>query len=79
MIRDEIFLVIMNTAASEHEAVHAHSQMLTLGLEALPHKHAGSCQIISNEFMQSTPNTLFMEFLIIHFDKIFWKIIVIIL
>jgi hypothetical protein len=28
------------TAASEHESVHAHSEVFSVGFEALPHEHA---------------------------------------
>ena len=42
VIIDNIFLVVMDTAAPEHEAVHAHAQVLALSLETLPDKHAGT-------------------------------------
>jgi hypothetical protein len=38
---DNIILNIVNTTASEHEPIHAHTEMLTFSLEALPHKHTG--------------------------------------
>ena len=40
--RDLVFVVLVNTAGAEHEAVHTHAEMLPLGLETLPDKHAGS-------------------------------------
>ena len=42
MIQDHVLLVVVDTAAPEHEAVHAHAQVLTLRLETLPDKHAGT-------------------------------------
>ena len=41
MVPDEILARVVDTAGAEHEAVHAHAQVLTLGLETLPDKHAG--------------------------------------
>ena len=41
MIHDHVLLVVVDTAAAEHEAVHAHAQVLALGLETLPDEHAG--------------------------------------
>lgn len=32
----------MDTAAAEHEAVHAHAQVLALSLETFPDKHTGA-------------------------------------
>jgi hypothetical protein len=32
----------MHAAGAEHEALHAHAEVLAVGLEALPHEHAGA-------------------------------------
>ena len=42
VVTDDVILGVMDTAAPKHEAVHAHSEMLTLCLETLPDKHARS-------------------------------------
>jgi len=42
VVTDDVILGVMDTAAPKHEAVHAHSEMLTLCLETLPDKHACS-------------------------------------
>ena len=41
MVPDEILARVVDAAGAEHEAVHAHAQVLALRLEALPDKHAG--------------------------------------
>ena len=41
MIPDDVLARVVDTAGAEHEAVHAHSQVLALSLETLPDKHTG--------------------------------------
>ena len=41
MVPDEVLAGVVHAAAAEHEAVHAHAQVLALGLETLPDEHAG--------------------------------------
>ena len=41
MIPDDVLARVVDTAGAEHEAVHAHAQVLALSLETLPDKHAG--------------------------------------
>ena len=41
MVSDEVLARVVDAAGAEHEAVHAHAQVLALGLEALPDEHAG--------------------------------------
>ena len=41
MIHDKVLARVVDAAGAEHEAVHAHAQVLALGLETLPDKHAG--------------------------------------
>ena len=38
---DEVLAGVVDAAGAEHEAVHAHSQVLALSLETLPDKHTG--------------------------------------
>ena len=38
---DEVLAGVVDAAGAEHEAVHAHSQVLALSLETFPDKHAG--------------------------------------
>ena len=35
-----LVVLVVDAAGAEHEAVHAHAEVLALGLEALPHEHA---------------------------------------
>ena len=42
MIPDDVLARVVDAAGAEHEAVHAHAQVLPLRLEALPHEHAGA-------------------------------------
>ena len=37
-----VVVLLVDAAGSEHEPVHAHAQVLSLRLEALPHEHAGA-------------------------------------
>ena len=41
MIPDDVLARVVDTAGAEHEAVHAHAQVLALSLETLPDKHTG--------------------------------------
>ena len=38
---DEVLAGVVDAAGAEHEAVHAHAQVLALSLETFPYKHAG--------------------------------------
>ena len=35
-----VVILVVDAAGPEHEAVHAHAEVLALSLEALPHEHA---------------------------------------
>ena len=41
MVTDEVLAGVVDAAGAEHEAVHAHAQVLALSLETLPDEHAG--------------------------------------
>ena len=41
MIPDDVLARVVDAAGAEHEAVHAHAQVLALSLETLPDKHTG--------------------------------------
>ena len=41
MVPDEVLAGVVHATAAKHEAVHAHAQVLALGLETLPDEHAG--------------------------------------
>ena len=42
MVTDEVLAGVVDAAGAEHEAVHAHAQVLALSLETFPDKHAGA-------------------------------------
>ncbi len=39
---DGVLVLVMNAARPKHEPIHAHAQVVAVGLEALPHEHAGT-------------------------------------
>lgn len=39
---DRVGRRVVHAAAAEHERVHAHADVRALGLDALPHEHAGA-------------------------------------